>query len=239
MKEKDSVFAKYKFAVDKQPKEDGTFSDVMDQVEVWCDGNPRKYISVNDVLNHIERKDQVIFKHPSKDSKLYVWKERNMERYKSVVKEETKPYKSIYFESQFDVTPENSFVKEFLEILSQIRLYHWQTYGYAEHTALGDYYDTFSGLADTFVESYQGQFGREYIKQVGKSDIIGLSDIINDSTTPRVPDKVVSYIENVCIWLKEFRKNLESDSFNTTALQNIVDEMIGATDKLKYLLTLS
>jgi len=148
-----------------------------------------------------------------------------------------KPYKSIYKESQFDVTPENSFVKEFLEILSQIKIFHWQTWGYAEHTALGSYYDAMSGFIDSFVESYQGQYGREYIGGLGRSDLIGLTDIINhlDNT----PDKVNTYVTNCLVWLKELRTSFQNKSnFDSSALQNILDEMIGETQKLSYLLTL-
>ncbi len=144
-----------------------------------------------------------------------------------------KPYKSVYKESEFDVSPENSFVKEFLGILAQVKIFHWQTYGYAEHTALGSYYDAMSDFIDSFVESYQGEFGREYIKSFGKSDLIGLCDYSLDSDQPK------DYIGNTLVWLKELRKSFENKvPFNSTALQNIIDEMIGETQKLSYLLTL-
>jgi hypothetical protein len=148
----------------------------------------------------------------------------------SEIYEGFKPYKSIYKESQFDVVEGNSFVKEFLEILSQIKLFHWQTFGYAQHIALGNYYDSLGTLVDSFVEEYQGAYGRESICMIQSPEQIPLLDYENQICC--------DYIDEVCIWLKTLRKNLESDNFNTTSLQNIGDEMIGATTKLKYLLTL-
>lgn len=143
-----------------------------------------------------------------------------------------KKYKSIFEnkslkEHQFD-SPGVQFTVVFLEILSQVRIYHWQSFGYAEHTALGNYYDSMSGLIDGFVESYQGQFGRVFV-DVSKVELEDMKEY-----------SIVNYINNVGQWLRKFRSELETrDSYNTTDLQNQLDEMIGATDKLKYLLTLN
>ena len=38
-------------------------------------------------------------------------------------------------------------------------LAHWKTKCYAEHMALGDFYDDIIGSVDTIVEAYQGNFG--------------------------------------------------------------------------------
>lgn len=36
---------------------------------------------------------------------------------------------------------------------------HWKTTSYAQHVALGDFYEALPGLVDELVECYQGQFG--------------------------------------------------------------------------------
>jgi len=36
---------------------------------------------------------------------------------------------------------------------------HWKTKSYAEHVALGDFYDKVIDLVDSLVECYQGNFG--------------------------------------------------------------------------------
>jgi hypothetical protein len=145
-----------------------------------------------------------------------------------------KKYQSIFKESNKKKLNENQFGSPvvftviFLEILSQVRIYHWQSFGYAEHTALGNYYDAMSDLVDGFVESYQGKFGRVFV-DVSKLEIEDMKEY-----------SIINYVNDICSWLKSFRRELEErDSYNTTDLQNQLDEMIGATDKLKYLLTLS
>ena len=40
--------------------------------------------------------------------------------------------------------------------LNNIQLAHWQTKGYAEHEALGEYYTKLNGLNDKLVETWQG-----------------------------------------------------------------------------------
>lgn len=146
-----------------------------------------------------------------------------------------KKYKSFFSNSiKKGKLKENQFASEnvpftviFLEILSQVRVYHWQSFGYAEHTALGNYYDTMSDLIDTFVESYQGQFGRVFV-DVSKVELEDMREY-----------SIINYVNDTARWLRDFRKKLvESDNYNTNALQNMLDEMIGETDKLKYLLTL-
>ena len=41
---------------------------------------------------------------------------------------------------------------------TQIHIYHLQTTSFAEHLALGGYYDDIVGLVDGLVESYQGKY---------------------------------------------------------------------------------
>lgn len=153
---------------------------------------------------------------------LYCKVKKIMKKYVSLFKENKKSYKEHQFDSQ-----NVEFVVVFLEILSQIRVYHWQSFGYAEHTALGSYYDAMSDLIDGFVESYQGKFGRVFIN-FSKTELEDMKEY-----------SIVNYIEKISKWLRSFRKGLENaDSYNTTDLQNQLDEMIQETDKLKYLLTL-
>lgn len=148
-----------------------------------------------------------------------------MRKYSSVYKQQGN--KSRLKENQFD-SEGVPFTVIFLEILSQVRIFHWQSFGYAEHTALGNYYDTVSDLIDGFVESYQGQYGRVFV-DVSKVELEDMKEY-----------SIINYVNDTSRWLRDFRKKLaESDNYNTNALQNMLDEMIGETDKLKYLLTLT
>jgi len=44
----------------------------------------------------------------------------------------------------------------FLEVRTQIKLYHWQTRSYARHKATDRFIETFEPLVDRFVEAAQG-----------------------------------------------------------------------------------
>lgn len=148
-----------------------------------------------------------------------------MKKYKSFFSNMNK--KARFRENQF-ASEGVPFTVIFLEILSQVRIYHWQSFGYAEHTALGSYYDTMSDLIDGFVESYQGQFGRVFV-DVSKVELEDMKEY-----------SIINYINDTARWLREFKRKLnDSDAYNTNALQNMLDEMVGETDKLKYLLTLN
>ena len=41
---------------------------------------------------------------------------------------------------------------------TQVHVFHLQTKSYAEHIALGGYYEGIDGLVDALVESYQGKY---------------------------------------------------------------------------------
>lgn len=113
------------------------------------------------------------------------------------------------------------FMEPFLKVLSQIKVFHWQTFGYAEHKALDEYYSSMSGLIDSFMETYMGRYGRVLISTPDFS--------IQDYSESTCKD----FIETTCLFLQSLHSNT-SDSH----LKNILDEMKAATDKLKYLLTL-
>lgn len=118
------------------------------------------------------------------------------------------------------------FVKSFLKILVQIRLFHWQTRSNAEHIALGDYYDSMSDLIDLFVESYQGRSGERVC--------------LSDSTFASSIDLVDYTEENMLSYNKEvydFIQGLQAE-IEDSQLDNILDEMKSTTDKLSYRLTL-
>ena len=50
----------------------------------------------------------------------------------------------------------DEFVSYTMSFLNNIQVFHWQTQSYAEHQALGEYYESLTDLNDKFVESWQG-----------------------------------------------------------------------------------
>lgn len=116
---------------------------------------------------------------------------------------------------------EKDIISYFLQVLSQIKSFHWQTKSYARHMAYDRIHNDLSALIDTFVEVYQGKYGR--IKVNGDISIIN----INEEEANGFVDQTINKISN------ELPIN-EKDS----DLNNIKDEMIASLNVLKYLLTL-
>jgi hypothetical protein len=56
--------------------------------------------------------------------------------------------------------PQEELLCEMLEASAQAKVFHWQTSSFAEHEALGEFYEGFNGLMDKFIEAYQGCYGR-------------------------------------------------------------------------------
>lgn len=103
---------------------------------------------------------------------------------------------------------------------SQLKVMHWGTESYAEHNAYGMTYESIDEGLDALVESYQGYHGR--IDFGCSCDFISFSKV--------QPNE---WLDSMLTCLNTLRAELkESD------LQNMVDELISAVSKLKYLLTL-
>ena len=92
---------------------------------------------------------------------------------------------------------------------------HLQTTSFAEHKALGMYYDKILDLTDSFTEKYFGRNGRIEI-------------IIPEAKN----QDAVSHMKGMQAIIEAERDNYSSD------LQNIMDEMLGLVNEVLYLLTL-
>ena len=51
------------------------------------------------------------------------------------------------------------FFGKLLQVRDQIHLAHMSSKSYAQHNALGDFYEGVLGLADSIIEGYQGKYG--------------------------------------------------------------------------------
>ena len=98
----------------------------------------------------------------------------------------------------------------------KMHIAHLQTTSFAEHKALGGYYDGILDLTDKFAEV---SFGR------------------NKRTPIVIPE---SSIQDSVVHLKEMQKIIDEERENySSELQNILDEMLALINKTLYLLTLS
>jgi hypothetical protein len=89
---------------------------------------------------------------------------------------------------------------------------HWKTKSYAEHKALGHYYEDVIEQLDDLIEAYQGTFG--IIGDVDGQEK-NISKIINDDI----------------IWLNENRSKVAK---GVPALENIIDELTATHMKTLY-----
>jgi DNA-binding ferritin-like protein len=119
----------------------------------------------------------------------------------------------------------NSNVNLFLGLQAQLKIFHWQTKGFARHTALGATYDALDDLIDTFVEEAMGKYGRFILdEETNTIQLVNLKEL-----------KPEAMLDTVIEALNQFSSQYDETDTN---LLNIRDEMLGSMNKLKYLLTL-
>lgn len=92
---------------------------------------------------------------------------------------------------------------------NQAHLSHWKTKSYAEHQALGSFYDDIIDVIDKLVEASQGSKG-----------IIGHVDI---SCKDESVD-IIKLLSSDANWISKNRSKIAD---NVPALENIIDEMVG------------
>lgn len=101
-------------------------------------------------------------------------------------------------------------------------LAHWRTKSYAQHVALGSFYDNIVDATDKLVEAYMGATG----KVVGEIEI---------PASKPVKD-ILKHLTDEAVWIDENRSEIAG---GISALENIVDEITGiylsTIYKLKHL----
>lgn len=117
--------------------------------------------------------------------------------------------------------PQEELLCEMLEASAQAKVFHWQTSSFAEHEALGEFYDEFNGLMDKFIESYQGCYGRIMLG-------------CDMEVKPYTMDAPVAFLTS----FKEFiQGGARMMVLGNTALSNILDEINGLVEQTLYRLT--
>lgn len=89
-----------------------------------------------------------------------------------------------------------------------IHLGHWKTKSYAEHVALGDFYDGLVDKIDGIVEMYQGAF-----KLIDRVD-----------TEPVVGKDIVRHLTDEAMWINDNRETISGD---ICAIENALDDLAG------------
>jgi len=119
----------------------------------------------------------------------------------------------------------SELVKMFLEMLTTIKLYHWNTHSYSRHKATDELHEKLSELVDQFVEVMQGKmFSPNRIHTIN-SEILAYTP----ETKMKMVDKIIFYIEQLQNLNKLFSTTKDSD------LLNIRDEMLAHLNQFLYL----
>ncbi len=118
---------------------------------------------------------------------------------------------------------EKIYIEYFLNLLNQIKLFHWSVMKYSQHIALDKLYSALSDNIDKFIEIYIGKFNKQPIS------IFNISISISSDTS-----NINNYLELEIEKIKKIRIALNK----ATELQNIIDEILGNINQCKYLLNL-
>ena len=99
---------------------------------------------------------------------------------------------------------------------------HLNTRSFAKHSALNEFYDEIVELADKFAEAYQGRHG-----------LIGPISLMSAKKTTNI----IEFLEDSLADIEKMRYEMVEKT--DTALQNIIDEIVGlylsTLYKLKFL----
>jgi len=112
-----------------------------------------------------------------------------------------------------------------IQIQSQFKFLHWQTFGDAKHKAYGELYDALGENIDTFVEAMMGKYGRVQFDPE-------FSIMFQDISVLNVTD----FMDGITEFLVGMSEEL--DPKYDTDLLNLRDEMLADINQTKYRLTL-
>lgn len=122
-------------------------------------------------------------------------------------------------------------VEGLLQIQVQMKLYHWQTYSHARHRSIDEFLERFVETLDTFVETYQGRYGRIRLGQEGGG--IRLRNMGGPDDDEAAP---AQFLEGAVVLLQEVLPQYVGEG--DVDLLNLRDEMLGHVNQLRYLFTL-
>ena len=118
------------------------------------------------------------------------------------------------------------FIQNNMNFLNDVQSYHWQTKSYAEHEALGEYYNKFNELNDRLVETYQGKIN-ERIKFSAELR----PGIMNYADKEILKSEVNMQADRINEAYKQVQGQID--------LESILEDMQEATSQLSYHLSLS
>ena len=148
---------------------------------------------------------------------------RSRSRTKSNSSSISKSSRSTYDDSNKHTYSTEHIVRVMLQMLNNIKLYHWNTFSYPEHKATDELYSSLGDNIDKFVEILLGkEHSRINLKYIQAIKIHNLND----------KKALIESINRYKMYLDKMPSSFGTD------LLNIRDEILGDLNKFLYLLTL-
>ena len=120
-----------------------------------------------------------------------------------------------------------SHLLDILYYKDMIKIFHWTTKSHAKHVASDKLHKDLEDLADKFIETYSGHFGREQL----------FAAPANDFKISKLDDSaILTFLTGLSEFADVF---LRSKCGGKSDLANIVDEIVSTIAQGKYLLELS
>lgn len=116
--------------------------------------------------------------------------------------------------------PVMDFVMCSLRAVTDTHIMHWVSTSYAQHQALGEFYDGLNDLIDQWAEAFMGKSGV-------LTKFPSTADVVSSEPIPYIRN----YLDEVAVYRR--MAGFPQD----TALQNIVDEIVALTQTTLYKLT--
>lgn len=119
-------------------------------------------------------------------------------------------------EAEGGVSTASELVAQCFAARTAMHIAHLRSTNYAEHVALGDFYDAIAGLADGFIECHMGITGQ----------MATIPTLVPDQATGPL-----SYLGTLRSWVAS---NRSSASEGNTELENTIDEILTLIDRTCY-----
>lgn len=135
-------------------------------------------------------------------------------------------FKDFLNENVSASTSLGELILKFLWVRDQAHIFHWQTKSNSIHTTLGDFYELYLEKIDELVECIFGMTEETFKIGTGSIELVDLSEDSLDVYKKTVVD----------IFESDFPKIFQKTD-KTENLYNIINDILGELNKLKYLLS--
>tara|TARA_B100001248_G_scaffold40600_1_gene26040 strand:- start:5284 stop:5670 length:387 start_codon:yes stop_codon:yes gene_type:complete len=115
-------------------------------------------------------------------------------------------------------------------LLNNVQMAHWQTTSYAQHEALGEFYNKMNELNDKLVETWQGNQNKRIHIESGQNTIQNFTDIEHTNS------EIVQYGQDIAQTSYDISQKNDMRQFED--IKAVLEEMAQQVSQTLYLLSL-